>query len=98
MIRVTTVLGLAPKIILAEDIYPNNGNAHHLDRDHNTTSVSYPEGSTYGNFISENISALGRETPHMTREETLAVSFRDHPPPIQMIPPKEEDTVVALND
>eukprot|EP00957_Ditylum_brightwellii_P182060 13870559-Ditylum_brightwellii.AAC.1 len=35
---VITILGPAPQIILAEDIYPNNGNAYHLDSDHNTTS------------------------------------------------------------
>eukprot|EP00957_Ditylum_brightwellii_P143575 10938232-Ditylum_brightwellii.AAC.1 len=98
MIRVTTVPGPVPKKILAENIYPNNGNAHHFDSDHSTTSVSYPEGSTNGNVNSENISTLGREPPHITREETPAVSIRDHPLPIQVIPQEEEDTVVALSD
>eukprot|EP00957_Ditylum_brightwellii_P203662 15335668-Ditylum_brightwellii.AAC.1 len=98
MIRVMTAPGLVPNIFLAEDIYPNNGDAQHLGSDHNTTYVSHPEGSTNGNGNSENISTLGREPPHITREETLAVSMRDHPPLIQVVPQEKEDTIVALND
>eukprot|EP00957_Ditylum_brightwellii_P073131 5558328-Ditylum_brightwellii.AAC.1 len=93
-----TVPGLVPKISIAEDIYPNSGNAQHLGSDHNTTYVSHSEGSTNGNGKSENISTLGREPPRITREQTLAVSMRVDPPPIQVIPQEEEDTIVALND
>eukprot|EP00957_Ditylum_brightwellii_P146385 11145518-Ditylum_brightwellii.AAC.2 len=82
----------------AEDIYPHDGNAHYLDRDHSTSSVSDPEGSTNRNVNSESSSTLGREPPHITREENLTDFMRDHPPPIQVIPQEEEDTVVALND
>eukprot|EP00957_Ditylum_brightwellii_P166411 12667456-Ditylum_brightwellii.AAC.1 len=83
----------------AEGIIPHDGNAHHLDCDHSTTSVSYPEGSTNGNVNYEVSSTLGIEPPHIAREKTLADFMRDHlPPRIQVIPQEEEDTVVILND
>eukprot|EP00957_Ditylum_brightwellii_P047229 3587168-Ditylum_brightwellii.AAC.1 len=64
-------------LFLAEEIFSNNGNAHHLNSDHNTTSVSYPEGSTNGNVNSENILTLGRETPHITRERSFTTNTGD---------------------
>eukprot|EP00957_Ditylum_brightwellii_P206339 15347916-Ditylum_brightwellii.AAC.1 len=82
----------------AEAIYPHHGNAHHLDGDHSTSSVSYPEGSINGNVNSESISTLDREPPYIAQEENLTDFMRDHPPPMQVIPQEEEDTVVALNN
>eukprot|EP00957_Ditylum_brightwellii_P121493 9265578-Ditylum_brightwellii.AAC.1 len=53
-----------------EDIYLTNKNAHQLNSNHNTTSMSYSEGSSNGNVNSKNISTLSREPPHIAREET----------------------------
>eukprot|EP00957_Ditylum_brightwellii_P205076 15342139-Ditylum_brightwellii.AAC.1 len=61
-----------------EDIYLHDGNVHHFNRDHSTSSVSYPEGSENGNVNLESSSTLGREPPHITREENRTDFMRDH--------------------
>eukprot|EP00957_Ditylum_brightwellii_P014161 1066598-Ditylum_brightwellii.AAC.1 len=70
-------------ISLAEDIYLTSKNDHNLSGNHNTTFKRHSEGSTNGNVHSENILSIGRETPHIAKEENLADFMRDHPPPIQ---------------
>eukprot|EP00957_Ditylum_brightwellii_P111818 8528441-Ditylum_brightwellii.AAC.1 len=76
-----------------KDIYSTSKDAHHLNIDHNTTLKKYFEGSTNGNVLSENVSSIGRESPHIAKEENLTDFMRDNPPPIQVIPQEEEDTM-----
>eukprot|EP00957_Ditylum_brightwellii_P122938 9373711-Ditylum_brightwellii.AAC.1 len=72
-----------PNIGNGEDIYSTSEDAHHLNSDYNTTFKKHSKGSTNGNDLSEYISSIGRESPHITKEENLTDFMRDHPPPVQ---------------
>ena len=80
------------------DIYLTNEDAHHLGNDHNTTCQIQSQGSANGNVHSGNLSLIGRESPRITKEENISDFMRDHPPPVQVIPQEEEETMVALSD
>eukprot|EP00957_Ditylum_brightwellii_P012728 962077-Ditylum_brightwellii.AAC.1 len=82
-------------VVLDDQDHNSDGNAHHLNSDHNTTSMRNPEGFTNENTTLRNTSPLYRVASNMAREENLADFMRDHPPPIHVIPQKEEDTTTA---
>eukprot|EP00957_Ditylum_brightwellii_P174147 13258846-Ditylum_brightwellii.AAC.1 len=82
-----------PHIDNGEDIYSTSKDVHHLNCNHNTTFKKHPKGSTNGNVLSEIISSTGRESPHIAKEKNLTDFMRGYPPPIQVIPQEEEDTM-----
>eukprot|EP00957_Ditylum_brightwellii_P024125 1819416-Ditylum_brightwellii.AAC.1 len=81
-------LGTSSHIGLAEGIYTTSENACHLNSNHNTTSMSYSEGSSNRNVHSENISTLDIDSPQeshhiLPENKPQLIALRDHPPPIQ---------------